>query len=325
MGGGKALGELEHWWIVGLHDVPLREISRKTGRSRTCLRKVIKEERGPRTDESGERPRAGRQPSLSEREVRLLVRAAAKGDCFTREIKTRFRIKASVRMNQRLLKTGDHLVYTKMVRTLPLTAAHKTAHMNWPEEHILKQDGKKFNIDDPDGFKYLWRDMRRPAQSYVHRQNGGGNIMVWGAFSAAGKSKLAILRGRQNSGDYIYTVSEYLLPFAHGNYGVDFVFQQDNASIHASRETKQLLEENEVSTMVWPARSPDCNPIESVWSAMAAKVYAHGRQYRTVAELEEAVLAAWDVIGKEYLLKLVESMPRRCLAVIKQKGGLTKY
>ncbi|KAG2813406.1 hypothetical protein PC111_g14406 [Phytophthora cactorum] len=304
MGGGKALGELEHWWIVGLHDVPLREISRKTGRSRTCLRKVIKEERGPRTDESGERPRAGRQPSLSEREVRLLVRAAAKGDCFTREIKTRFRIKASVRMNQRLLKTGDHLVYTKMVRTLPLTAAHKTAHMNWPEEHILKQDGKKFNIDDPDGFKYLWRDMRRPAQSYVHRQNGGGNIMVWGAFSAAGKSKLAILRGRQNS---------------------DFVFQQDNASIHASRETKQLLEENEVSTMVWPARSPDCNPIESVWSAMAAKVYAHGRQYRTVAELEEAVLAAWDVIGKEYLLKLVESMPRRCLAVIKQKGGLTKY
>ncbi|KAG3052082.1 hypothetical protein PC121_g17483 [Phytophthora cactorum] len=58
---------------------------------------------------------------------------------------------------------------------------------------------------------------------------------------------------------------------------------------------------------------------------MAAKVYAHGRQYRTVVELEEAVLAAWDAIVQEYLLKLVESMPRRCLAVIKQKGGLTKY
>ncbi|KAG3111814.1 hypothetical protein PI125_g8801 [Phytophthora idaei] len=58
---------------------------------------------------------------------------------------------------------------------------------------------------------------------------------------------------------------------------------------------------------------------------MAAKVYVHGGQYRTVAELEEAVLAAWDAIGQEYLLKLVESMPLRCLAVIKQKGGLTKY
>ncbi|KAG3013283.1 hypothetical protein PC120_g13382 [Phytophthora cactorum] len=306
MGRGKALSEQEHWWIVGLHDggVPLREISRKTGRSRTCVRKAIKEEREPRTDESGERPRVGRQPSLSEREVRLLVRAAAKGDCFAKELKTRFGIKASVRTIQRLLKSVDHLVYTKMDRTLPLTAAHKTTRMDWAEEHIFKPDEKMFNLDGPDGFKYYWRGMRRPAQSYVRRQDGGGSVMVWGTFSAAGKSKLAILRGRQNS---------------------DFVFQQDNASIHASRETKHILEENEVCTMVCPARSPDCNPIENVWSAMAAKVYAHGRQYRTVAELEEAVLAAWDAIVQEYLLKLVESMPRRCLAVIKQKGGLTKY
>ncbi|KAG3049646.1 hypothetical protein PI124_g9200 [Phytophthora idaei] len=77
--------------------------------------------------------------------------------------------------------------------------------------------------------------------------------------------------------------------------------------------------------MVWPARSPDCNPIENVWSVMAARVYAHGRQYRTVGVLEVAIMAAWDSIEQEYLLKLVESMPRRCLAVIKQKGDLTKY
>ncbi|KAG3098148.1 hypothetical protein PI125_g15446 [Phytophthora idaei] len=140
MGRGKALSEQEHWWIVGLHDggVPLREISRKTDRSRTCVRKVIKEERGPRTVESGERQRAGRQPSLSEREVRLLVRAAAKGDCFAKKLKTRFGIRSSVRTIQRLLKSVDHLVYTKMNDTLPLTAAHKTARMDWAEGHILK-------------------------------------------------------------------------------------------------------------------------------------------------------------------------------------------
>ncbi|KAG3084758.1 hypothetical protein PI124_g18076 [Phytophthora idaei] len=77
--------------------------------------------------------------------------------------------------------------------------------------------------------------------------------------------------------------------------------------------------------MVWPARSPDCTPIENVWSIMASRVYAHGRQYRTVGELEVAIMAAWDSIEQEYLLELVESMPRRCLAVIKQKEDLTKY
>ncbi|POM62783.1 LOW QUALITY PROTEIN: hypothetical protein PHPALM_28015 [Phytophthora palmivora] len=111
------------------------------------------------------------------------------------------------------------------------------------------------------------------ARRYLRRQNGGGSVMVWGTFSD--KSKLAILRGRQHSGDYIYTISEYLLPYAHSNHGTDFVFQQDNASIHASRETKSFRTEMEINTM-------------------------------------------------EYLLKLVKSMPRRCLAVIKQKGDLTK-
>ncbi|POM80884.1 Transposase [Phytophthora palmivora] len=98
-----------------------------------------------------------------------------------------------------------------------------------------------------------------------------------------------------------------MLPYSHSNHGTDFVFQQYNASIHASRETKSFLAEMEVNTMVWPARSPDCNPIENVWSVLAARVYAHGRQYCTIDQLEGAILVAWDSIEQEYLLKLVEA------------------
>ncbi|KAG4249393.1 hypothetical protein PC116_g2821 [Phytophthora cactorum] len=77
--------------------------------------------------------------------------------------------------------------------------------------------------------------------------------------------------------------------------------------------------------MVWPARSPDCNPIENVWSAMASRVYAHGRQYDNVDQLEAAIFAAWDSIEQEYLLQLLESNSRRRLAVIKEKGALTSH
>ncbi|KAG4040550.1 hypothetical protein PC123_g23913 [Phytophthora cactorum] len=74
MGFGKALTDKEHWWIIGLHDggVSLHEISRKTGRSRTSVRKAIKTERGPQSNSGGDKPSAGWRPAVTEREVRLL-------------------------------------------------------------------------------------------------------------------------------------------------------------------------------------------------------------------------------------------------------------
>ncbi|POM64957.1 Hypothetical protein PHPALM_19440 [Phytophthora palmivora] len=207
---GNTLTDQEHWWIIGLHDggVSLHEIARKTGRSRTSVRKAIKAERGPASDSGDSDTRAGQQPVLTEWEVRLLIRTAAAGDQFVAELKAKLGLKASVRTIQRVLQRVDHLVYTKMDCTLPLTAAHKAARMEWAEVHI-------FNPDGPDGFKFYWQDMRRPPRSYLQRQYGGGSVMVWGAFSAVGKSKLVFLKGRQSSGDYIYTISGYMLPFAH--------------------------------------------------------------------------------------------------------------
>ncbi|ETP09312.1 hypothetical protein F441_14822 [Phytophthora nicotianae CJ01A1] len=139
MGRGKALNDQEYWWIIGLHDAgtSLHEISRKSGRSRTSVRKAIRQEQGPLTDESKKQGGLGRRAELTEREVRRLVRAAATGDQFAAELKTRLGPKSSVRTVQRVMQRVDHLVYTKMERTLPLTAAHKAARMTWAEEHIL--------------------------------------------------------------------------------------------------------------------------------------------------------------------------------------------
>ncbi|EGZ12942.1 hypothetical protein PHYSODRAFT_444957, partial [Phytophthora sojae] len=109
-GRGKALSNQEYWWIIGLHDggVSLHEIARRTGRVRTCVRKVIKAERGLLQDSAKPSPRPGRRSALTEREVRLLVRKAATGDRFAAEPKTELGLKASVRTVQRLLQRVDH-------------------------------------------------------------------------------------------------------------------------------------------------------------------------------------------------------------------------
>ncbi|KAG4042674.1 hypothetical protein PC123_g21839 [Phytophthora cactorum] len=126
-----------------------------------------------------------------------------------------------------------------MDNSLPLMEQHKMDRLNWAKNMIIQpdkwpqivfSDEKKFNLDGPDGLRHYWRDVRRPARQTVRRQNGGCSVMVWGSFSSAGKSKLAILEGRQTSEHYIYTVSEYMLPFAHLHHGVGYIYQQDNAA-----------------------------------------------------------------------------------------------
>lgn len=149
--------------------------------------------------------------------------------------------------------------------------------------------------------------------------------MVWGGFSAVGKTELAVLVGKQNSEHYVYTMSEYLLPFAHRNYGTDFLYQQDNASIHTSSTSVEFFAEHGVSVLDWPARSPDLNPIENVWAIMSREVYQNGKQYDSVSTLTKAVIEAWKNIQQVTLTTLIESMPRRCIEVIKKQGNKTHY
>ncbi|KAG3237456.1 hypothetical protein PI124_g17555 [Phytophthora idaei] len=144
-----------------------------------------------------------------------------------------------------------------MVNTLPLKAEDMLARKAWTGVLLLRKDAgavwetivfsdeKKWNLDCLDGFQHYWYDLRKPPRHTKRRQAGGGSGMVWAAFSARGKSPLVVLMGRQNSDDYVYTGSEYLLPFAHLNYGTDFIYQQDNASIHVSHRSKEVFEEQD--------------------------------------------------------------------------------
>lgn len=339
MGTWTALTERERGRISGLHEVgtSIRKISKTVRRSRDCVSRAIKTLQRARVAK-----KRGRKSVLSTRLTRRLVRAASGGERTAKQLKADLSLQCSLRTVQRILSRVDWLVYAKMDRTLSLTDAHKAARVAWAKRYLMEpsvwdetifSDEKKFNLDGPDGFKHYWRDLRRPPREYVRRQNGGGSVMVWGAFSVKGLSALAVLRGKQCSSDYIYTVSEYLLPFAHRHHGVDYLYQQDNAPIHASRETTEFLESEtkeyfegeHVRVMEWPARSPDLNPIENVWSILAGVVYANGHQYNTVGELEQAIRGAWDGLSMDTLRTLVRSMPTRCLEVVERKGGKTHY
>jgi hypothetical protein len=226
------------------------------------------------------------------------------------------------------------LTHVKGKKAPVLTAAHKLARLKWAKTffqygpswfNVIFSDEKKFNLDGPDGWVGYWHDLRKEPELFSRRQNGGSSVMVWAAFSWEGTSKLVFLRGTQASPDYINTLQFNMLEFYEQKHGSSALFQHDNASIHASRLTKEWLKSQEIALMKWPARSPDLNPIENLWSFLARKVYEDSRQYNSIDELETAIQQCWNTIPRSLIEKLILSMGDRCWEVAQAAGGKTKY
>ena len=103
-------------------------------------------------------------------------------------------------------------------------------------------------------------------------------------------------------------------------------FTKDGAPAYSAIYTKQELNERGIYPIIWPAYSPDLNPIEAVLNKMKDYIEIHypdlpvGQQ-RTYEQLREIVQEAWDSISVEYLSDLVSSMQARCQAVIDAAGG----
>lgn len=260
--------EREREKIEGLHEtgLSLRAIARVTSQCTHTIRRVVSP--APPTPTK----RLGPAPILLERLVRLVVRAAAQGDLSAAHLKVELNLPVSVRTVQRILAQVDWLVYSKMENTLPLTAANMAARKTWPKDMLLRKDAgsvwesitfsdeKKWNLDGPDEFQHYWRDLRQSVRQTKQRQAGGGSVMLWGAFNTRGKSPLVVLTARQNSHDYVYTVSEYILPFAHLNYDTDFLYQQGNASIHVSHRSNEFFNEEGIDVLEWPSKVARSQP-----------------------------------------------------------------
>ena len=218
-----------------------------------------------------------------------------------------------------------------------LTATHKKRRLDFAREHIswssemwskvLWSDESRFCLYQNDGRVYV---RRRIGEDYLDAcvvptvKHGGGGIMVWGCMMTKGVGHLALVSGNLNSCGYIDLLENAMIPSTHGlSVSNDYVFQQDNARCHTSRQTMSWFLENNVNVMAWPAQSRDMNPIENLWDELGRRLDQHTP--RNKDQLWEIVKDEWYQISTEVTKKLVESMQRRLQAVIDAKGGHTRY
>ena len=75
----------------------------------------------------------------------------------------------------------------------------------------------------------------------------------------------------------------------------------------------------------WPSQSPDLNPIEHLWHELERRLRKRSAHPKNFRELEEALQDEWERIPPETYINLIESMPHRIEACIKNNGWPTKY
>ena len=111
------------------------------------------------------------------------------------------------------------------------------------------------------------------------------------------------------------------------HYFTDFkgvVFQQDGAGPHRAKVVTDFFRRQKYTVLPWPAHSPDLSPIENLWAALKKRVEEnHGEIPK--AQLWKVVEDEWNATPDDYCKKLFASMPRRLAAVIKAKGGYTRF
>ncbi|CAD6187963.1 unnamed protein product [Caenorhabditis auriculariae] len=158
-----------------------------------------------------------------------------------------------------------------------LQFARSNMATEWNE--IIFSDEKKFNFDGPDGYAHYWRDLRKDPMYFSKKNFGGGSLMVWAAFCGNGTVALSFIETRTNSQDYQQLLAQHLLPYLRRRRRAIMIYQQDNASVHASNSTLAC---------------PDLNPVENLWSVLVRRVYANAKQYTTVNDLKRAIRVEWD-------------------------------
>ena len=91
------------------------------------------------------------------------------------------------------------------------------------------------------------------------------------------------------------------------------------------RVVTDFLAGEAIERMVWPANSPDLNPIEHLWDQLKRSVYRRIAEYNTLADLAQLLKEEWMAIPQRRVSRLVNTMRRRCLQVIEKRGGYTHF
>ena len=337
----KSLSNAQTTDILSLLDLgqSIRQISQTTGVHYSTISRIRSKLHPTLAKAIG-----GRPTKISSTLIRHATRLITSGKAdtavdVTKSLQNVVEGSISTKTMRRALKKAGMKAVVKKKRPLLLKRHRKErldfaiSHQDWTMEdwkRVVWSDETKINCLGSDGRKWAWKKAGEKLGDRLVKGTlkfGGGSLMMWGCMSWDGVGYACKIDGKMDANLYVSILDDELTNSLEywGKNGEEVVFQQDNDPKHTSRKAKEWLQSQDFETMIWPAQSPDLNPIEHLWGHLKKRMGEYEEAPKGITELWERVQVEWEKIGAGVCQNLIESMPRRVEAVLKAKGGYTKY
>ncbi|KAK7116312.1 hypothetical protein V1264_002016 [Littorina saxatilis] len=226
----------------------------------------------------------------------------------------------------------------RTVRGTTLTANHRAArragctqHVRWQRQQwaqVLFTDESRYCLEPADGRIRVWRRRgeRFAEGAVLERQRfGGGSVMVWGGISTRLRTPLYHVVGNLTGVRYQNEILQPLVVPALQAIGPRAILQDDNAPPHRSAAVNTFIQQARVNRMLWPANSPDLNPIEHMWDELCRRVQQHHPPPANLGQLLQWLQQEWNGVPRAFICNLIHSMRQRCVECLAHNGGHTRY
>ena len=227
----------------------------------------------------------------------------------------------------------------RVIKRPLLADRHRRSHLAWclarrgwnlrTWRKIHWSDESQFLLHVTDGSMRVWRHKNTaypPRNIQPTVPYGRVSVMVWGCISHDCKLDLVTIQGNLTGDQYIRDVLQpVVVPHFDNHLATRPVYMDDNARPHRSRAVTAYLQSEAVTSVPWPAMSPDLNPIEQIWDMLGRRIQAREPPVQNIRQLKAALHQEWQQLSQQDIRRLTGGMRHRVEAVIQARGGYTRY
>ena len=284
-------------------------------------------------------PKGGHLVKLSARDRRSCVLAITSGRCQTgidvsKILRSDHNIGVCDRTVRHALRGSGLAAVEKKARPRLSKTNIKTRlefakrHKDWTVDdwkRAIWPDETKVGRLCSEGRFWCWvRDgeERNPRQIKQTVKHSCGSLMIWGCMTDQGPGFMCKIDSTMDKEIHMQILQGELLQTIkfYGLSAKIVIFQHGNDPKHTAKCVKEWLTGQPFDVLKWQTQSPVLNPIEHLWAQLKRRLATYGHPPTGMTEIWERVQEEWEKSDQQFIAHLIESMPLRVQAVLKEQG-----